>query len=245
MCGDPAWREPASDGEPADLTQSGGWRMRNTVRFEVTAAETDPAARRLTTAAAVAATMEDSVDQATLEAYIDEVSAKAAVHCRLAKDGINPPTFAEEECRATFYVASCHRGERLILPWRVGITIDSVTENGVALVAGTDFDLLAGGILLRLCSDAPACWSQAKIVVDYTAGWTLPTGAPADLQAAIAEQVKYRTMLIDVNPSIRQEAEPDVYSAQYNVPGGDSIDDTGLLVQVVRALGEYRSPIPL
>lgn len=212
--------------------------------FEVTSAAANAAARRLVTAAYVAATMEDPPSDAELESYIDEVTAKAARFCNLATDvaGAYPPTFAAETCRATYFIAECSRGPNLILPWRVPVTsISSVVEDGVTLTSGTDYRLIAGGMLLRLSSDAPYYWSTGKIVVTYVAGWaaTLSTNAPADLQAAVAEQVKYRAMAIDKDPAIRSESVPDVYTASYAVAGGDNVGNSGLLVQVESALRPY------
>lgn len=188
--------------------------------------------------------METPPADAVLESYIDEVSARAAEFCRLAKDAIGtPPTFAAEALRATWFGTSATRGPRLLLPWRVPVTsITSVVEDGVTLTANDDYRLFAGGILERQSLDDPVDWSSAKIVVVYAAGWaaTLSTNAPPDLRAAIAEQVKYRSLLISENPSIRSEAEPDVYSATYALPGGDNIGTSGLLVQVESALGPYR-----
>lgn len=208
--------------------------------FEVTSAAANAAARRITTAAYVAATMSAPPANSILEAYIDEISAKAPQFCGLANDGINPPTFAAETCRATWFVADRVRGPKLLLPWRMPITISSVVENGITLTAGDDYRLLPGAALLRLSSDATYYWSTEKIVVTFAAGWaTLSANAPIDLQAAVAEQVKYRAWAINRDPALRSESEPDVYSASYAVAGGDNIGKSGLLVQVESALRPY------
>lgn len=214
--------------------------------FEVVTPAANAAARRLTTAAYVGATMSSPPADAILENYIDEVSAKVARFCGLAADtAMTPPTFASETLRATWFTACHDRGDKLLLPWRVPVSsITSIVEGGTTLTTSTEYRLLPGGMVLRLAGDSetPTCWSTAKIVVVYVAGWaTLSTNAPADLQAAVAEQVKYRSMRIDHDPAIRSEAVPDVYSASYAVAGGDNIGESGLLVQVETALAPYRS----
>jgi hypothetical protein len=213
--------------------------------LEVVTPATGTAVRRLTTAAYVSARMEGAPDSVTLESYIDEVSAQCAAYCGLARDAAGtPPTFATESLRATWY-ASHHRhrrGDKLLVPWRIPVTeIASVIEGGVTLDADTEYRLLSGGMLLRLCSDAPACWPLCKIVVEYTAGWENPSAnAPADLQAAVAEQVKFRVMSLDRDPAVLSESVPDAYSASYAMRGVNNVGTSGLLLQVEAALTPYR-----
>jgi hypothetical protein len=210
--------------------------------FQVVSAAADASARRLVTAEYVGAMMADPPADAVLEAYIDEVSAVMAEEAGLASDGVHEPTFAEEDLRATWFASTCVRSDRLELPWRLPITDLTVTEAGAALTAGTDYQLLPGGVLLRLSDDTPIAWSSDKIVVDYTAGWYLPEDAPTRLGTACAEQVKYRAMAFDRDPAVRSESTPDVYSASYAVPGGDTVAKNGLLLQVDSALDQYRPP---
>ncbi|WP_319798321.1 hypothetical protein [Nitrobacter sp.] len=213
--------------------------------FEVVTAITDDTKRRLTTAANVRAMIGSaSSDDAVLETLISRASAAFATYCKLAKDAKGtPPSFGEESLRAT-YAAVRHRDDRatdLVLPWRPAITaITSVVENGVSLVAGTDYQLKSGGILERLYSDRETRWRPEKIVVEYTAGWELPGNVPADIEAAAIDQVKYMWSARERDPSIRSENVPDVYQVSFNYPGGSSIGDSGLLISVEAALVAYR-----
>ncbi len=212
--------------------------------FEVTTPAT-LSGRRLTTAAKVTAALKITAgtDTSLIEQIIDEVSGECARHCRLARPAnwATPPTFGQEVCKATWLTVDCDRGSQLVLPWRVPISaFGQVVENGTNLTVNTDYRLLGGNVLERLSSDIPVRWSSAKIVAPFTAGWSLPTDVPAELEGQVIEQVKMRYLTTDRDRSLRSESEPDLYSATYGVPGGDTIDENGMLRSLVAALGDFR-----
>lgn len=213
--------------------------------FEVVTPASDAASRRLTTKAKIKAALRDTgtADDALYEQYIDSVSAECARYCRLARSAsATVPTFGQEICRATWLVTCRDRGPTLILPWRVPITaIGSIVENGAALVAGTDYRLRDAGLLERVSNDAPICWSPQKIVITYTAGWELPGSVPAELEGQVIEQCKWKFLTTTQSPALRSEAVPDVYSASYAVPGGDSIGKSGLLLSLESALSPFKN----
>ncbi|MGE0574070.1 hypothetical protein [Reyranella sp.] len=182
------------------------------------------------------------VSETVLAAIIDQVTASMARFANLAVDVRGtPPTFAAEGLRTTWPTSRRERPPRLLLPWRVPITeIESVVESGVALDPDADFRLTTGSILLRLVADAPAPWAIGKIVVEYRAGWTLPDEAPADLAAAAAEQARYVALAAGRDPGVRSYTTPDLEQVSFNVPGGNSIGSSGLLIQVETALAPYR-----
>ena len=212
--------------------------------FEVITPVATAAARRLTTVAAVTAIMEegDVPANAEVEDHILTVSDKLAEAAGLAKDAAGHiPTFASETLRATFYPADTDRGTILYLPWRVPVTsITTIVENGISLAAGTDFILLPGARLLRMSTDTPVCWSSAKIIVNYLAGWAsaLYENAPSTLRDACAEQVKYRILARETNKGLRSYTVNDIRSETFNVPGGDTIDKDGLLAEVSAAIDQ-------
>lgn len=212
--------------------------------FEVTSSEVNLDGRKLTTAAKVRATIgSPSADDTLIGIIIDRVSALAAQYCNLARDITGKaPTFASETCRATWYYGAC-RGPRLALPWRTPITaITSVVEDGVTLES-SDYQITAGGILLRLNDDIPIGWSYGKIVVVYVAGITatLSTNVQPDLEARVIDQVKMEYLGRDQDNAIRSETIPDVHQISRIIPGGDSLGDSGLLVSVEGALAPYRA----
>ena len=56
----------------------------------------------------------------------------------------------------------------------------------------------------------------------------------------VIEQVKTVYMGADRDHAIRSETINDVYAAQYAVPGGDSIDASGLLMELESALSPFK-----
>lgn len=212
-------------------------------QLEVLTLAADAAARRLTTAAKVQEALRlGAVDTTLIESIIDAVSGECARFCNLARAVGGPvPTFGLEVVRATWLGSDLDRTSMLILPWRAPITtVGSVIENGVTLVMNTGFRLLGSGVLERMTDDAPVCWSTGKIVVSYTAGWSLPTDVPAELEGQVIEQVKMKYLATDRDPALRSENTPDLWSGSYAVAGGDSIGESGLLKSLEAALAPFR-----
>ena len=201
------------------------------------------AARRLTTAAKVQVALRiGAVDTTLIESIIDAVSGESVRFCNLARAATGAvPTFGQEVVRATWLVAGQGRGSMLLLPWRTPITaIGSVVEEGTSLVLDTDCRLISGGMLERMAEEAPTCWSTGKIVVSYTAGWSLPADVPGELEGQVIEQVKMRYLATDRDPALRSENIPDVWSGSYAVAGGDAIGRSGLLVALEDALAPFK-----
>jgi hypothetical protein len=95
-------------------------------------------------------------------------------------------------------------------------------------------------MLERMADDTLVCWSTGKIVVSWTAGWSLPAEVPAELEGQVIEQVKMKYLATDRDPALRSENTPDVWSGSYAVAGGDSIGESGLLRSLEVALSPYR-----
>jgi len=212
--------------------------------FEVTTPAADAAARRLTTAAKVRALIGSPAgDDTKIETLIDGVSAECAAYCSLARPAnmASPPTFGEEVVKST-WLASCERRTAmLILPWRVAITPGQIVEDGVNLTVNVDYRLVGGGMLQRMASGAPRCWSSAAVVAPYTTGWDLPGDVPPELERQVIEQVKMAYFSAGDDPRVRSEAIPDTYQASYAVAGGDSIGKSGLLTALEGALAPFKS----
>lgn len=201
-------------------------------------------ARRLTTAANVRAVIGSPAgDDGLLETLIDRISASAARYCNLAADAIGGiPTFGSEVLRATWFVARSCRGCHLALPWRQPFTaVGSVVEAGVTLTPDTQYRLLGqSGLIVRLTDDTERAWSSGKIVIQFTAGWSLPAGVAPEVEAAVISQVSMIYQGRDRDPAERSFAIPDVYQANFSVAGGTTIGESGLLPNVEAALDQYR-----
>jgi hypothetical protein len=105
--------------------------------------------------------------------------------CRIAEDGIEPPTLLQETLVETFY-PEC-RGCRLYLARRFVGTI-SVVEAGTTLTEATHYTVdRARGIATRRSTDGTAiAWNAGKIVVTYQAGFA---AVPTPLADVAAEMV--------------------------------------------------------
>jgi hypothetical protein len=211
--------------------------------FEVVTPAGSATARRLTTAAKVQAALRlGSVDSTLIESIIDAVSGECARFSNLARAVAGPvATFGQEVVRATWLGTDMSRSSILVLPWRAPVTaVSSVVEDGTSLALNTDFRLVGGGMLERMADDTLVCWSTGKIVVSWTAGWSLPAEVPAELEGQVIEQVKMKYLATDRDPALRSENTPDVWSGSYAVAGGDSIGESGLLRSLEVALSPYR-----
>ena len=216
--------------------------------FEIVTAAANAAARRLTTKENVKAALRatGTSDDTLIDQYIDRVSARAAVYCKLARTGTTPPTFGAEALRATWYAEpGCYyrEADQLLLPWRVPVTsISSVVEDGTTLDPNTDYKLLDGGLLQRLDSVtfAPKLWSGGKIVVVYVAGWSLPGSVPAEIEGAVIDQVKVGYLGTDRDPALRSDSTDGLGAETWAVPGGDSMGASGLLAPLEEVLDVFR-----
>lgn len=228
--------------------------MRGRPTFTVVVAATVEERRLIpvTVARALTGLSESDIGDDGLALMIDGALASAARYCKLATAGAQPPTFARETVRASWPAATAwwHGGNKLVLPWRVPITSVEMTEAGAALEQDVDFRYLGGGVIER-----QSCWQPSDaIAVDYVAGW-LPTSdsptdydgsdgepLPADLVMLIAEQVRLQYAQRGMDPTLRSEDVPGVWSGTYSVVGGDSITAYGLSLPLQTALDAYRLP---
>ena len=227
-------------------------RLADTADLLVTTSAASSAARWLTTRANVKTAMGISgVDRdALIDFMIPRASALIVGACGLVADGAgSEPTFGLETLRATFRSCGRARGEVLTLPWRVPVAgITACVEDGVTLVAGTDFELTGTkpGKLRRLNDGSPTRWSAAAILITFSAGWSLPEAVPPDMEAAAIEQVRAMVFAAKRDPAVRSESVPEIASKSYALPGGDTF--TGVILpQVSSALAAagYQNPMPI
>lgn len=218
------------------------------------AAASTAVARNLTSTANVKTALKISTtaSDGLIDFLIPRVTKLIVDDCRLAADATGSvPTFARETLRATWHVDvdPLARGIDIFLPWRVPLyTVDSVVEDGIALVANTDYVLTGTrpGCLRRVSDGTPVEWSVAKIVVTFKAGFdtatSLATNIDPVLEMAAIEQVKAMLYAADRDPAVRSANVPDVAAISWSVPGGDTMGASALLPTVRDMIAPWRKP---
>lgn len=128
------------------------------------------------------------------------------------------------------------------------VSVDSITVDGVALVADTDYEVdLKKGEIWRL--DGSGCrwpWDGWKITMAYKAGFTLPSqtgtdnrliNAAPDIEDAIIRLVKARYLARDRDPYLKVDQVDGVGSQTYWVP---DTPDGNMPTDVQEILDQYR-----
>lgn len=118
-------------------------------------------------------------------------------------------------------------------------TITSVSVDGTALES-TEYEVEAeAGFLYRLSDDTRIAWTACKIAIVYSAGYTLLTELPYDIERACIDLVKRRHYAKTRDPSLRSLDVPDVAREDYW--GGPSLEIVGgLPADIARTLDPYR-----
>jgi hypothetical protein len=175
------------------------------------------------------------------------VAARVATACRIRADGAKPPTLRQENLVETFRLgddlgrwrggehhASLVAMSELVLARRPIVSIAEISEDGVDLVQGTDYEIVAdAGMVRRLWFDQPSPWRLGKIIVTYTAGWdTVPEG----LKFGAAELARTYWYQSERDPAVRQVNIPGVISRSYF---GAGAADPDIPLAVADALRPY------
>ncbi len=117
----------------------------------------------------------------------------------------------------------------------------SVSENGTALLEGTDYlvDNVHGHLTRLFSIDLyPKRWATLPITVEYTAGYPV---IPPDVSGAISRAVKAQYMARLRDPAIKSQSAAGIYAASYISPSGAS---GGVLTpDVYGVLDGYRVPV--
>jgi uncharacterized phiE125 gp8 family phage protein len=188
---------------------------------------TPAASTRLATLAQVKAELSITGDDSDtyLGDLLDQASAAIASHCRRV--------FGLEEVSETIRLLR-HTGSLLLARAPVA-AVASVTEDSNLLDAA-EYELDApAGMLFRLIGDCLARWCARKVVVQYTAGWSLPNDESANLPADIRRAcVLYVTSMHEAqgrDPMVRAEQQEGVGQVSYIATA-----DMGCLPPQVEAL---------
>jgi hypothetical protein len=176
---------------------------------------------------------------AKLTRYIQEASAAAQQFCNRV--------FAVESIRDQFWpmrdaIPSPLPGGEMPLQlttWPL-VSVESVVENGTALVEDVDYKIDADmGQLIRLDANGyPRRWPTFAIVVEYDAGYAT---IPPDVRGKIVRMVTARYFAGGRDPSLRSENIPGVRDASWWVATGT--DAGNLPPDVLDVLNNYRVPV--
>lgn len=126
--------------------------------------------------------------------------------------------------------------------------VQLVTEDDVALVEGTDYEIDAQrGKITRLYNDLAYGWRFRKLVIQYGGGYVFPDSGgsprtlPEDLEQAVIEIVKDMWFAANRDPLVKAENIPGVREVQYWV--GSIGSDGGWPPRVTDLLGAYQRPL--
>jgi hypothetical protein len=159
----------------------------------------------------------DGSKDAALMALGATVASTLARICRIPTDGVTPPTFRLETLAETIEL-EFHQ-EKLILSRRPIVSVASVVENGVTLLAD-EYRIEAGaGLLQRRISGYRSHWpASVDIVVSYDAGWAT---VPDDLKLAATKTANLfwsESGPTPRDPNLKRERIEGVSEFEYWVP---------------------------
>lgn len=169
-------------------------------------------------------------DDTRLTQWIKDDSDAVCEACGVAADQAGRRTFLQEAVTIAYRPSEVPaRGidpAPLILPWRLPLEVDTVTENGTALTVADDVEAEPmAGLLWRLDARGERThWVGGRIVITGTAGWLL-ADVPTPLRRAVIDCVKLRWDAKDQNSYVTRERVDGVGEQQFWV--GDVPNSVG------------------
>lgn len=129
---------------------------------------------------------------------------------------------------------------KLVLDRSPVTAISSVVEDGTTL-ASTDYEYdPQSGIMTRLCGDYERRWSFRKLIVSYTAGYTLLSTLPDSIERAAISLVKTYRSAATRDPLLKSEEIPGVLSQTFWV-GGVGDKSNGIPHDIETMIAPYRN----
>lgn len=199
---------------------------------------TPAASRALLTASELRAAAGLAADDESQDARLADLGARVADtiarFCRVADDGVNPPSLLSEVCAETLRF---REGRSAIVLRRRFITaVAAVSEDGVGLGAGSWQINKASGILERIRNDRVIAWSASKIVVQYSAGFAT---VPSDLKQASEMFLRQMHSQMTRDPLVRRERTDGVGDVEYWVGSIDAANGAPFPSDVASLLTPY------
>lgn len=178
-----------------------------------------------------AAGVADSSRDIELQVLGDATAALITSACQVRKVGAIPPTLRQEAVVETWYqIPYEHRGGAALYPSLTGgaalypsrtpiVSIQSVTIGGAAIASsGYEID---GQAIYRLSGNFRIGWSNAPVVVAYTAGYAV---VPADLKWAARKFVQAAMLDDGRDPLLKRKVTVGVSEYEWWVdPTKDSV----------------------
>ena len=196
---------------------------------------TSPVAdRSLTSLAQVKAELgiaaDDTASDPLLTGWIKDDSDAVLDACHWAPDQMGRRCALDEPVTISFRasevpVNGCDPAP-LLLPWRLPLSIDTVTVDGQALTVSEDVECQPmGALLYRLdASGQHARWRPSRIVITGRSGWTQDE-VPAALRGAVLDLIRIRWDSQGRNSFVKRERVEDVGEREFWV--GDQPNSTG------------------
>lgn len=179
----------------------------------------------------------DGKSDATLKRYLGWASAALSAECNRV---FAAETVQDKVWPATGLSPLSSGFEVLQLSRFPVIAVVSLTEDGVALVEGTDFVVdKAAGQVWRLSSGGRLmCWGSAPKVVVFKAGFEQ---IPGDLQDAATRMVRNRFRAKGRDSYLMSESIPGVRDARWWIATGD--DAGNVPPDIADLIDSYRVPV--
>lgn len=152
----------------------------------------------------------DNSKDAELTVLGARLSSSLAKYCKVAADGIAPPTLRQETLTETIRLSTPRR--ELILSRRPVVSITSITSDDET-IDPADYEIQASAALVtRLSSDRRSFWPRGKHVVIYPAGWAT---VPDDLKLAASRFATILWAETSRDPSLKRVKIEGVSEREY------------------------------
>ncbi|WP_316184716.1 phage head-tail connector protein [Bradyrhizobium sp. SZCCHNRI1003] len=183
----------------------------------------------------------DGIKDGLLKRYIAGASAAAAQYCnrRFHAETVKDEIYPAQDPHAwmlsgSFEVLQLSR-------WPV-IALSALTENGIALVEGTDFKVDdATGALIRIdVAGNRTMWNALPKVVQYQAGYE---PVPPEVEDAVLRMVSRRYATQGRDPNLRTEDIQGVVSRSWWIATGS--DSGNMSPDITDLLDNYRVPVSI
>jgi hypothetical protein len=182
--------------------------------------------------------LSDGSQDATLKRYIAYASAAAAQYCNRK---FQVETIEDQIWPASQLTPVAATFETLQLSRWPEVSIVSFTEDGTALVEGTDYVIekdVGQAIRLDAQSGRRRRWNATPKVVQYTAGYS---AIPSEVEDAVIRMVTRRFRAKGRDPNLRQQNIPGVLEQSWWIATGS--DSGNLTPDIVDLLDNYRAPV--